>query len=273
MLNIVLINYNSSEDTINCVNSIIASNKVIDCKVLVIDNDSSAEEKQKLADYEKSYVAANTYVKEFKVYFHNQNAGFAAGNNYWLKLIPENEYAWILNNDTLVNETLFNKIAENLPEDKQVVYFDCHDFENNFHDSGLHYISLITGRYHVQAKSKNDFGYICGASFVIKKTTEMPYWNEEYFLYFEDVDYSVALKEKGYTFIHLDDCYFNHKISASSNKIKKSNYYKLRSQIIFMKKYGKNLALFRLSKLFILLCKLDFAGIKTFNSLYKAGSK
>lgn len=273
MVNIILINYNSSNDTTSCIKSIVTANRIIDCKILVIDNNSSNDEKVKLSEFKKNYVLNNSKIKDFNIYFHSENVGFAAGNNYWLRLINNNEYVWILNNDTLVNEQLLNKIACNLPTDKQVIYFDCHDFANKFHDSGLHYINLITGRYHSKPMSKHDFGYICGASFIIKKTVSMPYWNEEYFLYFEDVDYSVALKKKGYSFIHLDDCYFMHKISASSKKVQKSNFYKLRSQIMFMKKYGKNLPLFKLTKLCILLLKRDFEGIKTFNMLYKEGLK
>lgn len=261
MLNVILVNYNSSLDTINCIKSLLDSSNNNSIRVYVFDNASSEENKDILVKYQNCIEKNN---KNIFFYYSKDNLGFAAANNFWMRSIANGEFIWILNNDTLVNIELLKKVYNNLPEDNEVLYFDCFDFNNNFHDTGLHYINLYTGRYHVRKKFKSDEEYICGASFIVKKTEKLPLWNEDYFLYFEDVDYSFALKKLKYRFIHLENCYFNHKISASSKKIRKINRIKLRSQIMFMKKYGKNNIIFFMVKIFILLIKFDFQSLQYF---------
>ena len=264
MLHIVLVNYNNSQDTIGCINSILESNHYGNCSVEIFDNNSNELNANILKKYLQQ-IETTEFVCSVDCYFSDINLGFAAGNNYWLKKTPIGDYVWFLNNDTLTNSQLFEQIFTNLPDDKSVIYFDCKTFDNEFHDDGMHFVNLLTGRYHSSKKSRYDFGYICGASLLLKKTELTPIWSEFYFLYFEDSDYGMKLYKQGFSLHHLNCCYFNHKISASSSKKKGINYIKLRSQVFFMKKWGKNFPLFVFGKaVYLLFVKNDFIGFRHF---------
>ena len=184
MLHIILVNYNGTQDTINCINSIYASNIYGECTIEIFDNASKTEDSDVLKKFLEN-LETNQFVLSINCLFSDENIGFAAGNNYWLKKAPIGDYIWFLNNDTLTNARLFEQIFTNLPNEKSAIYFDCKTFEDDFHDDGLHHINLLTGRYHKIKKGRHDFAYICGASLLLKKTENLPLWDESYFLYFE----------------------------------------------------------------------------------------
>jgi GT2 family glycosyltransferase len=193
---------------------------------------------------------------KIKVIINEKNYGFSKANNIALNFVPYGQYVWFLNNDTIINQNLVDKIKNNLPDNKTVLYFDILDFDQKKESSGIHYISLLTG----SSSSNKKFlfkEYICGASIFLQYSENMPKWNDKYFLYFEDADFSLQLIKKGYIFKHIDDCFFLHKISASSSKNIRINEIKLTSQVIFMRNHAKYFALFIFLKILYLffLCR------------------
>jgi GT2 family glycosyltransferase len=236
-----MVNYKSSDDTIVCVESI--QKCKFNYKIIIIDN--SVDE----CEYEK---LKNLECESIKVVFSDKNYGFAKANNIGLKYIPNNQYVWFLNNDTKIDQNLVNKILENLPDDKTVVYFDIFDFNGKKESDGMHYVNLLTGSF---CRRKIIFykGYICGASLLLYYTNNMPKWDENYFLYFEDIDYTFRLKKNGYKFLHIDDCFVNHKVGGSSSQNKELIKIRLLSQYYFIKKNGICLSLYVLLKIIYLL--------------------
>jgi len=89
----VILNYNTCNLTINCFNKL----KKIDesLKIIIVDNNSNDESKEKLIELEK--------YKNTNIIINKENKGYAAGNNIGLKYIaqkmPEIEVAFILNPD------------------------------------------------------------------------------------------------------------------------------------------------------------------------------
>ena len=82
MLNIILINYNSTDDTINCENSIIDSNSFMEIKIQIFDNNSEEQEKNKLEFFvNDKKQRLNEFTNDIEVFFSNENLGFAYGNN------------------------------------------------------------------------------------------------------------------------------------------------------------------------------------------------
>lgn len=266
MLNIILINYNSTDDTINCVNSIIDSNSFMEIKIQIFDNNSEEQEKNKLEFFvNDKKQRLNEFTNDIEVFFSNENLGFAYGNNYFMKKANQDDYIWILNNDTLVNSALIEAISKNLPEKKEVLHFDCHTFNDEFHDTGLHYVNLLTGQSKMKKTNKFDFEYVCGASFIIQKTDSMPFFDESYFLYYEDCDYGMLLNQNGYNYKKLENVHFLHKIGGSGEKQKKKiNLIQLRSQVLFMKRYSTNYFFYLCIKCIILVFRRYFIPLKKF---------
>lgn len=252
---VILINYNGSADTINCINSLSKSFNS-NLKIVIVDNASKEEDLLKL----EKFCYGNENIVLIK---SNENIGFAAGNNLAIDYIEknitlqENQYIWFLNNDTLVTEILSKNIKNKLPKDNEVLYFEMRNFNNEIVNDGLNYVSLLTGKYS-GIKKKNYCEYICGASIFLKRKTSIPRWDDTYFLYYEDVEYSLDLKKIGYSFIKGEDCYYLHKVNGSSRYNPKTNLFRLMSQKKFMRRHGKNYCLYYIMKVIYFIIKLDF---------------
>ncbi|WP_169921759.1 glycosyltransferase family 2 protein [Spirosoma rigui] len=192
------------------------------------------------------------------------NLGFAGGNNVALRYILERgdgEYVWLLNNDTVVEP------------DSLMHLVDCHK-KNAVRKAGI--VGAKVRYYHnpaliqcIAGASYNKwFGYsqqignqafdqgqfdtdtvkpdlIIGACMLVStsflKTVGL--LNEEYFLYFEEQDWSERARRNGYTLAYTTQAVIYHKeggtIGASQWKGNSplSDYYLTRSKLLFTEKY------------------------------------
>lgn len=265
IVHIILVNYNSSKDTICCIESIKKSNKeFFKCNIIIVDNNSNDSEQIILEHFIKSF---NEELITLNLIKNPENVGFAAANNIGLdyieKLCSSSDYIWFLNNDTQVNTELLCSIKNSLPEKHEVLYFEMRNFDYEFVNDGLNYISLSTGKYY-EVKKKNTEPYIVGASVFLRYCENFPRWDDSYFLYFEDVAYSFLLKSRNYKFIKLPDVYYLHKINASSGKNSKTLLIRIQSQKKFMKEYSPHYFLFVIMKVFYLIIQLRFKEVKSF---------
>lgn len=138
-ISIILINYNSWKDTIECINSIVQS-KYNDFNVIIVDNCSSNDSAVQLEEYlsgkEKtinsvSYINKEKYLiceykdgeffnfneKEFdkRIFLikNNKNEGFSKGNNVGFRFSDKylnNDYFWVLNNDVIIDENAMTEL-------------------------------------------------------------------------------------------------------------------------------------------------------------------
>ena len=102
---IILINYNSYDDTVECVRSLI-NQEYVNYKVIVVDNYSKDHNKLKSDSFLN---------KHCDVILSNSNDGFAAGNNIGIRFAKEKynpDYYWVLNNDTVVKPDCLKKLVE-----------------------------------------------------------------------------------------------------------------------------------------------------------------
>lgn len=259
-IHVILVNYNSYKDTENCLRSIRGYNKkIFDIEIIVVDNNSKEDIKEQLREVCKNFCA--------RLIENYNNYGFAKANNVGFREIKKdrnfNEYVWFLNNDTKLESGFFEKLNDNLPKDNEVLYFEMRNFSKEFVNNGLNYVSLWTGRYRETFK-KNYVEYICGASVFLKLSAKVPLWNEDYFLYYEDVDYSIRLKKTGYTFIKSDGLHYLHKVNGSSSLNSKTNVLRIQSQKKFMKENGKNYFVYFFLKIMYYTFRLKFNDLKDF---------
>lgn len=260
ILNIIMITYNGASDTINCVKSLLDNNKnYFQLRIFIIDNNSND------IDFLENQIRKLNTQNNIMLIKNKKNLGFAAANNIGLNYLKEKNlyegYLWFLNNDTLISSDLLYLMSTTLPKEQQVEYFEMHNFDDKYYNTGLNYINLLTGKYSETSKM-NYVPYICGASIFLKCTQNVPMWNELFFLYYEDVDYSFQLEKKGYDFIQLKGATYKHKISASSKNKSGINLIKAESQKKFMKEYGKNYSLYCILKFLYLFKNLRFKEIK-----------
>ena len=170
----------------------------------------------------------------------NENKGYAAGNNLGFKYAlsqDDCDYLWILNNDTFIDEnSLGNQIKYIKSKDKLVLlgskllYYDNPGTIQSY-GGQINSFTMVTN--HIGDGRKNDEyfsresipDYIPGASIfcdkkIIEKIGNIP---EEYFMYGEDLDWSLKARAHGIELHICPDSIIWHKEGASLKYYKKGN--------------------------------------------------
>lgn len=243
---IVLVNYNSYEDTIECLESL----NRIDYQnyfIVIIDNCSTDDSYLKL----KSFESKSIFV--FKSEF---NGGWSSGNNLGInKCIQlDCEYILLLNNDTLVEKDFLSLIVSFYEANKdcgivapKIMYNSNRSMiwyaggKINFHK----FLAENTGNKIV---NNNRFievcetEYITGCAMLINRKiiSECGYLPEDYFMYLEDVDYSLNVRQRGYRLYVCPKSIIYHKVSASTGGEDSPFTIKwmTRNRWLFFKKYN-----------------------------------
>lgn len=212
----------------------------------------------------------STAARSEKVVFikAKKNKGFAAGNNialqHILKFGGQNSFTWLLNNDTVAEKESLSALAafadrkENLRTgiigSRLVYYYEPHMLQaigGKFNET--FFISMHEGEGRPVDTPKADFGpidYVVGASMFVRQEflIDVGPLSEDYFLYYEELDWTYRAREKGWTIDWCPDAVVYHKEGASigsSYRAVKSLFSEtevFRSRKIFTKKfYGLSL--------------------------------
>lgn len=122
---IVILNYNTPNDTIKCIESILYHNSA-DIKIVVVDNASTDDSVERICNYFPGMKIVgcdeNESVDLQKLNFivSDTNVGYACGNNLGIKLLNQDESIdsiLILNSDILFVEDIIPKMLEDLKEE------------------------------------------------------------------------------------------------------------------------------------------------------------
>lgn len=104
LVSVVLLNWNTPEMTIECINSVLKSD-YSNFKVNVVDNGSK----------DNSYsIIKNMFQNKLKVFSIEENIGYAMGMNYALKKAAKQhpDYFLIINNDTVIAKDAISHLVE-----------------------------------------------------------------------------------------------------------------------------------------------------------------
>lgn len=229
---IILINYNGLSDTIDCINSINDSN-TSNFTIYVVDNCSS-ESCRVLEQFDNT-----------KVIYLKENLGFGIANNYGAEEAIKDgaEYLLCLNNDTIVSKEAINllrKSADNNTIVTCAIYYYSNRAELWY---GGGEVSKLLGNFRHKRYSESKYiSFISGCCMMITKEcySELGLFDPEYFMYCEDVDYSLKAILNGYRILYVHDAKIWHKVGQSINKsIGAKDYYLTRNRLYVMKKYRK----------------------------------
>ncbi len=103
---IIIVTYNSAEEIVNCINSVIPQIEEANCELLIIDNNSVDDTVTILNRINNQFVT---------VYYNNANLGYTKGNNQGIEN-SQGKYILFLNPDTITPDGAIKKlinIAEN----------------------------------------------------------------------------------------------------------------------------------------------------------------
>ena len=249
IISIITINYNGLKDTYELIDSLPLEDKSIE--VIVVDNASKEDE---------ASIIASRY-PQVKVIRSKQNLGFAGGNNLGIKAAL-GRYLFFVNNDTLISEkgkvksekfaSAFQPLIERLESSEKIgavcpkIRFAWGD--NPIQFSGYTPLSRYTMRNRSIGFGETDKGqydtahptpYAHGAAMMVKREAIeivglMP---ECYFLYYEELDWSMMFTRAGYTIWYEPACTIYHKESqATGQNSPLKTYYLTRNRLLFVKR-------------------------------------
>lgn len=240
---IIILNWNGLSDTVECLESL---KKITykNYKVIVVDNASKNDEINVL----KKLFANNVHYIQ-----NNCNNGFSAGNNLGIKfaLLHDADYILLLNNDTTVESNFLTelvKTAENnesngIVTPKIVTYNDHKKIW--FAGGKIYWLTGDAGHvgYNEIDNEKHnvitntDFASGCCLLISKKVFDKIGFFDEKYFLYYEDTDFSFRSKNSGFKIIYNPKAVIYHKeISATDSFSKTKSYYLTRNKLYFIQK-------------------------------------
>ena len=255
-LSIIIVNYNVKYFLAHCLLSVLYASKNSQVEVFVVDNmsqDGSVE-----------------MVKEkfpwVKLIANEENVGFAKANNQAVEL-STGKYILYLNPDTIVPEDCFEKCIAYMDAHEKVGALGCRLIDGKgiflpeskrgfptaqaafFKISGLSSIfkkSTFFNQYHLGFLSEhetNEVDVLVGCFMFCRKTVidEVGSFDEEYFMYGEDIDLSYKIKQAGFGNVYFPETTVIH-YKGESTKKGSLNYVKMfyQAMIIFAKKHFKN---------------------------------
>ena len=244
---IITINYNGLADTCALIDSIPFNDDSLE--VIVVDNASQQDEATFI---EQRY-------PQVKVVRSKLNLGFAGGNNLGIQA-AHGKYLFFINNDTLLKHQTsdIRHLVRRLESDEKIgavcpkIRFAWDPQPIQF--AGYTPLSLITMRNRSIGFGEEDHGqydtahstpYAHGAAMMVKreaieKAGLMP---ECYFLYYEELDWSMMIRRAGYGIWYEPACTIYHKESqATGQNSPLRTYYITRNRLLFVSRNNRNIS-------------------------------
>ncbi len=206
-LSIIIVSYNVRQLLLNCIQSIIDTTASINYEIIVVDNASN----------DGSAPAVKERFPQLQVIANGENAGFASANNQGFA-VSKGRFLLLLNPDTVVKPDAIKSGLDFIKSTPDAGMAGCrllnpdgtlqksirrfpsvHEniarafFVDRFvfseHRKGIYYRTLPF-----------EIDYCAGAFMMIRKEAlgDMPLLNPDFFMYAEEKDLALRLKEKGW---------------------------------------------------------------------------
>ncbi|MEZ9866562.1 glycosyltransferase family 2 protein [Vibrio sp. 10N.261.51.A4] len=272
-VNIIVLNFNNSGDTVECLESILESNQN-NFRIIVVDNASTDNSYEVLLNWFELHTTKKTlgessfdtfsdgdtppnegFLKRLVLIKSLNNNGYGAGNNIAIRILKgsvDSEYIWILNNDTAI-----------LPDTMEQLLISMNDLEkvNNVGFIGSHIL------YYDEKELSQSAGYLnkilwkrkglveghelskqgtyevddlsgCSLFFSMNMVESIGLIPEEYFLYFEETDWIYNAKLQGFKHFVNSHSKLYHKEARSTGGVSSPFvlYYMTRNKLNFIRK-------------------------------------
>ena len=237
LLSIITINYNGLKDTCELIDTLPLNDETIE--VIVVDNASTQDE---ATEIERRY-------PQVKVIRNDKNLGFAGGNNLGIQA-AHGKYLFFINNDAILPQpSAISHLLTRLESSDQIGMV-CPKIRFTWGKQLIQYagytpLSKITLRNKSIGFGEQDNGqydtphptpYAHGAAMMVKqevieKAGVMP---ECYFLYYEELDWSMMIRRAGYEIWYEPACTIFHKESQTTGQMSPlKTYYIIRNRLLF----------------------------------------
>lgn len=242
-LSIITVNYNGFKDTCELIDSITFTDNM---EVIVVDNGS----------IENEAALISLHYPQVKTIRSDKNSGFAGGNNLGMKA-AKGKYLFLINNDTIFKDFNIQPLIDRL-ESIPTIGMVCPKIRfawgsNPIQFAGYTPLSKITVRNQAIGYGEEDKGqydiphptpYAHGAAMLIKREAieKVGLIPECYFLYYEELDWSMMLSKAGFEIWYEPAFTIYHKESQSTGqKSPLRTYYLYRNRLLLVKRNRQGL--------------------------------
>lgn len=231
---IVVLNYNGKEAIKTCLASLFKLDYP-NFEIVLVDNNSKDE----------SLEMAKTNFSKANFIKNSQNLGFSAGNNIGIRFALERmaDYVLIINSDIEAEKDLLNRLVEageKMPRAGILSPVIFNGEKNKIQFSGGK-ISWLQMKTIVEQEPKTEeiykTGYVSGRAMLVKAEVfqKVGLFDEDFFLYFEDADFSLRAKKARFKSIMVSSSWAYHLEKSEGLKSNKA-YWLAASGLIFFKK-------------------------------------
>lgn len=274
MLSIIIVNYKSQDYLMRCLRSVRENLQDVDHEVIVVDNASG----NGCLDLLKEEFP------EVKFLENSENLGFSRANNQGIK-VSTGEYILLLNNDTEVLPGSLQTMLGVMQQSPETGLLGCLlvNSDRTIQESygmSFGFVNEMIRKYFLNALYRNsaqpwrkwvlqklhstdeEVDWIRGACMMFQRTAlvDAGLLDENYFMYFEDHDVCLQLKQKGWGVRFTPSASIIHHQGVSAAKIPVQSALAYRkSQLYFYKKNLGRFGLWFLKKYLYLKLGINFS--------------
>lgn len=250
-VSVIIVNFNTHEHLKKCIKSIIEFSVKIEYEIIVVDNNSS----------EKGIEDVAKIFPQVKVIYNKDNSGFGSGCNIGVKN-SKGKYCVFVNPDIIFTSDTLTRLTDFMNEDSKCgvcggilrnesgeMIYTYNYFPGFFWEFiqalgfGTNYlIGKLNSKLNLSENYKYEVDWLIGAFLFIRRSVfeSVKGFDEDFFLYYEDVDIQLRVKNSGYRIYCVKDADFMHYERSSVRSLEGENtyYYHLnKSKIIYMEKH------------------------------------
>lgn len=222
-LSIVIVNYNGQRYLQDCFDSIYLQLKGVSFEIIVVDNDSK--------DDSCNFIKSN--YPDVRLFETGINLGFGRGNNLGVSY-AQGDFILLLNNDTIILNEL-SVVLDILKEDESigVLGIKMLDSNSNYLPAfgkfpNFWNMMVLKKLLKFDYKSANgvfsneryDVDWLGGSFLLMRRSVykEVEGFDEDYFMYVEDVDFCRRIANKGYKIVFSTKCSYIHFVGFDVSK-------------------------------------------------------
>lgn len=243
---IILVNYKNAHDTIECLKSL-EHITYPNAKTIVVEGGSQDDSAKRIVEA----------LPQARVVELQENNGFSYANNRGIEIAIEEgaDYVCLLNNDTTVEPDFLKPLVQAIDNNPkagassgEIRYHSQPDkvwFSQSKFNPWTGKSSWGKDLEHISEEKTID--WLVGCLMLVKTSAikKVGMLDERFFMYHEDLDWSLSLRNNGYDLVYAPKSVIYHKISASSSKVSNLHqYYPIRNYYLVIKKQIKGLAQF-----------------------------
>ena len=241
-VSVITVNFNHSHVTEELLQSIAQENSYSSLEIIVVDNGSKDNP---VPEWKEKY-ANVIFIRSEK------NLGFAGGNNVGIKA-STGDYLFFVNNDTEFTKGLVETLAKTLDDEilvgmvsPKIRYFDRKDMLQYAGYTPMNYYTCrnsCVGQFEIDNGQYDSVtgktGFAHGAAMMIKKEAidKAGLMPENFFLYYEEMDWSDHIKHAGYeVWVNMQALIYHKESVSVGKKSALKEYFMNRNRILFIRR-------------------------------------